>query len=94
MGEVVSENPDLAVPLKISEGWRRSNLGLLAVRLVAVLLVSPVAFLLTALSFAHNCDAGVQWIERGSPFVGRRSLHSQSYASVVSGSAWPSWLGS
>ncbi len=70
MGDVVSENPDLAVPLKMSEGGRRSCFGRLAVRVVAALLVSPVGFVLTGLSFAHNCDAGIQWIERGAPFVG------------------------
>jgi hypothetical protein len=70
MGDILSENPDLAVPLKMSEGGRRFDLGDLAIRVATALLVSPVGFVLTGLSFAHNCLAGNQWIEHGAPFVG------------------------
>ena len=69
MSDVVSENPDLAVPLKMSEDGRRSNFGRLVVRVVAALLVSPVAFVLTVLSFAHNCLAGIRWIEDGGAAI-------------------------
>jgi hypothetical protein len=70
MGDIVGENPDLAVPAKMPEGGQRSDLGSVAIRVASALLILPVGFVLTGLSFAHNCDAGVQWIEGGAPFVG------------------------